>query len=140
MPPPGGGVLPYERLIGCAAVWGLIYPTGLTKMGSIIGHRIDYNGVEAPRGQWHIPSKNLPKYFPRRNCAMPTFCIRNGNGILCFVLFYDIMFCSVIYKYLSFFSWLLYNSICMIKYSLYSEKTFFPYHQYLKPFSISLEC
>ena len=71
---------------------------------------------------------------------MPTFCIRNGNGILCFVLFYDIMFCSVIYKYISFFSWLLYNSICMIKYSLYSEKTFFPYHQYLKPFSISLEC
>ena len=50
------------------------------------------------------------------------------------------MFCSVIYKYLSFFSCLLYNSICMIKYSLYSEKTFFPYHQYLKPFSISLEC
>ena len=64
-PPGGGGVLPYERLIGCAAVWGLIFPTGLTKMGSIIiGHRIDYNGVGAPRGQWHIPSKNLPKYFP----------------------------------------------------------------------------
>ena len=33
----------------------------VTKMGSIIGHRIDYNGVGALRGQWHIPSKNLPK-------------------------------------------------------------------------------
>ena len=52
--PLGGGVLPYERLIGCAAVWGLIFPTGLTKMGSIIGHRIDYNGVGAPLvGKWY---------------------------------------------------------------------------------------
>ena len=23
--------------------------------------RIDYNGVRALRGQWHIPSKNLPQ-------------------------------------------------------------------------------
>ena len=30
----------------------------VTKMGSIIGHRIDYNGVGVLRGQWHIPSKN----------------------------------------------------------------------------------
>ena len=28
-------------------------------MGSIIGHRIDYNGVGALWGQWHIPSKKL---------------------------------------------------------------------------------
>ena len=34
----------------------------VTKMGSIIGHRIGYNGVGALRGQRHIPSKNLPKY------------------------------------------------------------------------------
>ena len=33
-------------------------------MGSIIGHRIDYNGVRALRGQRHIPSKNLPQYPP----------------------------------------------------------------------------
>ena len=33
----------------------------VTKMGSIIGHRIDYNGVGALTGQRHIPSKNLPK-------------------------------------------------------------------------------
>ena len=33
-------------------------------MGSIIGHRIDYNGVGALRGQQHIHSKNLPKYPP----------------------------------------------------------------------------
>ena len=36
----------------------------VTKMGSIIGHKIDYNEVGVLRGQWHIPSKNLPKYPP----------------------------------------------------------------------------
>ena len=34
------------------------------KMGCIIGHRIDYNGVGARRGQRQIPSKNSPKYSP----------------------------------------------------------------------------
>ena len=29
----------------------------VTKMGSIVGHRIDYNGVGVLRGQRHIPSK-----------------------------------------------------------------------------------
>ena len=33
-------------------------------MGSMIGHRIDYNGVGVLRGQQHIPSKNWPKYPP----------------------------------------------------------------------------
>ena len=33
-------------------------------MGSTIGHRIDDNGVGAPRDQSHIPSKNLAKYPP----------------------------------------------------------------------------
>ena len=28
------------------------------KMGSIIGQKIDYKGVGALRGQWHIPSKH----------------------------------------------------------------------------------
>ena len=37
----------------------------VTKMGSVIGHRIDYNGVGAQRGQRHIPSKNVPKYTRR---------------------------------------------------------------------------
>ena len=31
-------------------------------MGSLIGHRTDYNGVGVLRGQRHIPSKNQPKY------------------------------------------------------------------------------
>ena len=35
-------------------------------MGSIIGHRIDYDGVGAPRGQRHIPSKINPS-TPRTN-------------------------------------------------------------------------
>ena len=30
----------------------------VTKMESIIGHRIDYNGVRSLRGQRRIPSKN----------------------------------------------------------------------------------
>ena len=30
----------------------------VTKMGSITGHKIDYNEVGALRGQRHIPSKN----------------------------------------------------------------------------------
>ena len=30
----------------------------VTKMGSIIGHRLDYNGVKALRDQLHILSKN----------------------------------------------------------------------------------
>ena len=45
---------------------------------SIIGHRIDYNGVRALRGQRHISSKNLAKYLPKcplfievcKNCTM----------------------------------------------------------------------
>ena len=40
-----------------------IFPK-VTKMVSIIGHRIDYNRAGALRGQQHIPSKNLPKYPP----------------------------------------------------------------------------
>ena len=36
----------------------------VTKIGSIIGHRIDYNGVGALRGQRHVSSKNQPKYLP----------------------------------------------------------------------------
>ena len=33
----------------------------VTKMGSIIGHRIDYNGVGAPGGQRHIPKTRQGK-------------------------------------------------------------------------------
>ena len=33
-------------------------------MGCIIGHRIDYNGVGALRGQRHIPSKSQPETPP----------------------------------------------------------------------------
>ena len=33
-PPPGGkGVLPYDRLMGCAAGWDRIFTTGLNMMG-----------------------------------------------------------------------------------------------------------
>ena len=46
-------------------------------MGSIIGHRIDYNGVGALRGQRHIPSKNLPKSQPRLKALFPGF----GGGV-----------------------------------------------------------
>ena len=46
-----------------------ICPKG-TKMGSINGHRIDYNGIGALRDQPHIPSKNLPKYPPGKNARV----------------------------------------------------------------------
>ena len=42
----------------------------MTKMGSIIGHKIDYNGVGALRGQRHIHSKNSPRYPPRGECTI----------------------------------------------------------------------
>ena len=49
-------MLGLQKLHTCAKV---------TKMGSMTGHRIDYNGVGALRGalrgQRHIPSKNWPK-------------------------------------------------------------------------------
>ena len=38
----------------------------VTKMGSIIGHRIDYNGVGALRGQRHIPTP--PAKTPNKTC------------------------------------------------------------------------
>ena len=44
-----------------------ICPKG-AKMGSINGHRIDYNGIGALRDQRHIPSKNLPKCPPWEKC------------------------------------------------------------------------
>ena len=37
-------------------------------MGSITGHKIDYDGARALRGQRHIPSKTEPKYLPRVAC------------------------------------------------------------------------
>ena len=42
----------------------------VTKMGSIAGHRIDYNGVGVLRSQRHIPSKTWPKY-PRAPTPSP---------------------------------------------------------------------
>ena len=59
-------------------------------MGSITGHKIDYNGAGAMRGQLHIPSKTEPKYPP----PPPRFLI-NMNDIsrcskkLSFILFAD---------------------------------------------------
>ena len=41
----------------------------VTKMGSVIDHRIYYNGIGALRGQRLISSKNYPKYRP--------FCTKN---------------------------------------------------------------
>ena len=35
-------------------------------MGSLTGHKIDYNGAGALRGQGHKPSKTEPKYPPQQ--------------------------------------------------------------------------
>ena len=46
-------------------------------MGSIIGHKIDYNGVGALRGQRHIPSKALtqvPPPPPPRGLSLSEAC------------------------------------------------------------------
>ena len=46
----------------------ITYLLKVTKMGSIIGQTIDYNGVGAQRGQRHIPSKNVAKHPPGKSC------------------------------------------------------------------------
>ena len=56
-------------------------------MGSIIGHRIDYNGVGVLRGQRHIPSKNWPKYPhhpppPRGFLVSVNFCSNSASTSL----------------------------------------------------------
>ena len=62
----------------------------VTKMGSIItieptlvtffpiiGHKVDYKGLGVLGGQWHIPSKNSPKYpSPGK---YPVFLIQTAN-------------------------------------------------------------
>ena len=59
--------------LSCPPVQNLNEPPGIvkitffpkvTKMGSIIGHRIDYNGVGALRGQRHISTKINPSTPP----------------------------------------------------------------------------
>ena len=56
-------------------------------MGSIIGHRIDYNGVGALRGQRHIPSKNSRKYspgfFPVRSFCYRVLSFLLSTPIIC---------------------------------------------------------
>ena len=44
----------------------------MTKLGSIVGHRIDYNVVGVLRGQRHMPSKTWPKYPPPGNLQCHT--------------------------------------------------------------------
>ena len=50
-------------------------------MGSIIGHRIDYDGVGAPRRQRHIPSKINPSYPPGQQQTQPRYGLDNGSRI-----------------------------------------------------------
>lgn len=37
----------------------------MTKLGSVIGQKIDYNGVWVLKDQRHIPSKNRTKELPK---------------------------------------------------------------------------
>ena len=55
-------------------------------MGSISGHRIDYNEVGALRGQQHIPSKNLPKYPPPPR----------GTGMISTIVLHCVQYCVYI--------------------------------------------
>ena len=56
----------------------------VTKMESIIGHRIDYNRVGALRGQRHIPSKNLPptQKYPAGFAGYINFNLQTRSGEL----------------------------------------------------------
>ena len=58
-------------------------------MGSIIGHRIDYNGVGALRGQRRIPGKNLPKNPPPppRGFERLFSCFTQFGGVFHFLNF-----------------------------------------------------
>ena len=48
-------------------------------MGSTIGHRIDDNGVGAPRDQRHVPSKNLAKYPPPPTHQLAHRCSQHAS-------------------------------------------------------------
>ena len=49
-------------------------------MESIIGRRIDYNGVGALRGQRHIPSKIDPEYSPNSPEHLYIYASINSSG------------------------------------------------------------
>ena len=54
----------------------------VTNMGSTIGHRIDYNGVGALRGQRHIPAKINPSNPPgatTQNAKIEWWLTRGGS-------------------------------------------------------------
>lgn len=48
------------------STWDLKYYVcpKVTKMGSLVYHRINFYGSGILRDQWHISSKNLPKFSP----------------------------------------------------------------------------
>ena len=58
----------------------------VTKMESIIGHRIDYNGVRALRGQRHVPRKIYPS-----NNALPPWAFERLFS--CFTQFGGVFHC-----------------------------------------------
>ena len=43
--------------------------------------KIDYDGVGAPRGQRHIPSKINPSYPPGQQQTQPRYGVDNGSRI-----------------------------------------------------------
>ena len=52
-------------------------------MESILGHRIDYNGVGALRGQRHVPRKTYPNNTPRPPWAFERLfsCFTQFGGV-----------------------------------------------------------
>ena len=51
----------------------------MTKVESIIGHSVDYNGVGALSGQWHIQSKNTPPPPPTHQKEICIFLLVTWN-------------------------------------------------------------
>ena len=65
-------------------------------MGSIIGHRINYNGVCVLRGQWYIATKKLPKYpqglgHTKKRAMFAFFVVKRKHDDLTFdmTFYYD---------------------------------------------------
>ena len=64
-------------------------------MGSIAGHRIDYNGVGVMRGQRHIPNQTSPKYPPPGIVTVCQFLVQYISSGIFVVLGFGIITCSL---------------------------------------------
>ena len=76
IPKGGGGVLPYKRLMGCAAGCGRIFTTGLTIMGS---HIFEFLGIRH-LFSIYVRLANVPECLHcRRKVKCSSFNLKHGS-------------------------------------------------------------